>query len=71
MFLLLRYYRRFTSLFYFFFGPSHPLTLQGFDAMLTDPMVPTGSLIARKLGEFRYTGITCVYVHLQFLTSHL
>ena len=25
--------------------------LQGFDAMLTDPMIPTGSLIARKLGE--------------------
>lgn len=25
---------------------------QGFDAVLTDPMVPTGSLIARKLGEF-------------------
>uniref|UniRef100_A0A673B539 UDP-glucuronosyltransferase n=1 Tax=Sphaeramia orbicularis TaxID=375764 RepID=A0A673B539_9TELE len=27
-----------------------PLTLQDFDAVLTDPMVPTGSLIARKLG---------------------
>ncbi|XP_071346833.1 UDP-glucuronosyltransferase 1A1-like [Trachinotus anak] len=26
------------------------LAQQGFDAMLTDPMVPTGSLIARKLG---------------------
>lgn len=26
-------------------------TLQNFDAVLTDPMVPTGALIARKLGE--------------------
>lgn len=26
-------------------------TLQGFDAVLTDPMVPTGTLMARKLGE--------------------
>lgn len=26
-------------------------TLQDFDAVLTDPMVPTGALIARKLGE--------------------
>ncbi|XP_046883872.1 UDP-glucuronosyltransferase 1A1-like isoform X1 [Hypomesus transpacificus] len=26
------------------------LSQQGFDAMLTDPMIPTGSLIARKLG---------------------
>lgn len=30
---------------------SHISPLQGFDAVLTDPMVPTGSLIARKLGE--------------------
>uniref|UniRef100_A0A3B4TEC9 UDP-glucuronosyltransferase n=1 Tax=Seriola dumerili TaxID=41447 RepID=A0A3B4TEC9_SERDU len=34
----------------FSFPPSYSFTLQGFDAVLTDPMVPTGSLIARKLG---------------------
>lgn len=26
-------------------------TPQNFDAVLTDPMVPTGALVARKLGE--------------------
>lgn len=29
----------------------HLFSLQDFDAVLTDPMVPTGALIARKLGE--------------------
>uniref|UniRef100_A0A665TZE4 UDP-glucuronosyltransferase n=1 Tax=Echeneis naucrates TaxID=173247 RepID=A0A665TZE4_ECHNA len=33
------------------------LAQQDFDAMLTDPFLPTGSLVARKLGEFWYTGI--------------
>ncbi|XP_077470472.1 UDP-glucuronosyltransferase 1A1-like isoform X2 [Stigmatopora argus] len=28
------------------------LAQQGFDAVLTDPMVPTGAIIARKLGEY-------------------
>lgn len=28
------------------------LTPQKFDAVLTDPMVPTGALIARKFGKF-------------------
>lgn len=39
------------------FASFHLFTLQGYDAVLTDPMVPTGSLIARKLGEFFHTWI--------------
>uniref|UniRef100_A0A3Q1AYC5 glucuronosyltransferase n=1 Tax=Amphiprion ocellaris TaxID=80972 RepID=A0A3Q1AYC5_AMPOC len=36
------------------------LAQQNFDAVLTDPMVPTGSLIARKLGEFIHIWIICL-----------
>uniref|UniRef100_A0A3Q1EUJ4 UDP-glucuronosyltransferase 1-1-like n=1 Tax=Acanthochromis polyacanthus TaxID=80966 RepID=A0A3Q1EUJ4_9TELE len=36
------------------------LAQQNFDAVLTDPMVPTGSLIARKLGEFIHIFMICV-----------
>uniref|UniRef100_A0A3B5KJ39 glucuronosyltransferase n=1 Tax=Takifugu rubripes TaxID=31033 RepID=A0A3B5KJ39_TAKRU len=38
------------------------LEQQNFDAVLTDPMVPTGALIARKLGEFCH--INDLYPHL-------
>lgn len=44
--------------------PSLHFFSQGFDAVLTDPMVPTGSLIARKLGEFPFSWVLCVFEHL-------
>ena len=38
--------------------------LQRFDAVLTDPMVPTGSLIARKLGERTNVGLNIWFIYL-------
>lgn len=47
--------------------PFHLFALQGYDAVLTDPMVPTGSLIARKLGECCHRWI--IYKLVDFLIS--
>lgn len=35
--------------------------VQDFDAVLTDPAVPTGSLLARKLREFSHRDRLCVF----------
>ena len=47
----------------------HLFTLQGYDAVLTDPMVPTGSLIAWKLGGCCHTWIIYVIVNLDISSS--